>query len=184
MTFSEQVYQVKKVTKKTPVKYWVNRKWITQDMLLKSAPRDQKSIDLVKQRDRKQQIVDFKEEIEKEKIRLAERAKNDARLQALRDADQLMKIREDAVQKLRDKLALKKQEDIEVKKLIDSAEAQFQLEKKFTGKKKEIKYFSQPEKDEDWTPEFEKKKQMKHKKKKKPKKKKQIKKKIDVIDLT
>ena len=78
MTFSEQVYQVKKVTKKTPVKYWVNRKWKTQDMLLKSAPRDQKSIDLVKQRDRKQQIVDFKEEIEKEKVRLEEKRKNDA----------------------------------------------------------------------------------------------------------
>ena len=43
--------------------------------------------------------------MEAEKVRVAEKEANDARLKALRDKDLLMKVREDAVQKLRDKLA-------------------------------------------------------------------------------
>ena len=165
-TFSSEVYQIKGVTKKKiPLKYRVNGRWYTQDMLLKSAPRDKASIDLVKQRDRKQEIVDFKEEIEKEKVRLEKRRINDARLKALRDADQLMKVREDAVKKLREKLAKKKQANLEIDKLIDEAEAEYQKEKQFTGKKKRIKYFEQPEKDEEWTPDMDKPKKKKSTKK-------------------
>ena len=149
------------------MKYRVNGRWYTQDMLLKSAPRDRTSIDLVKQRDRKQEIVDFREEMEAEKVRVAEKEANDARLKALRDKDQLMKVREDAVQKLRDKLAKKKQEDLEIQKLIDEAEAEFQNNNNFKQQMKPIKYFSQPEKDPDWTPETDKPKK-KAKQKKKP----------------
>ena len=121
-------------------------------MLLKSSPRDQKSIELVKERGRKQDVVDLKEEEAREKVRLEKQAENDARLQALRDAGQLMKVRKDAVKKLREKQAKKKADDIEIKKLIDEAEEEYQKEKKFTGKKKPIKFFSQPEKDEDYIP--------------------------------
>ena len=136
LAYSSQVYQIKGVTKrKVPLKYRVNGRWYTQDMLLKSSPRDKASIDLVKQRDRKQEIIDFKEEIEKEKVRLEKRRINDARLKALRDADQLMKVREDAVKRLRERQAQKKKEALEIDKLIDLAEAVYQK------KKKNIRYF-------------------------------------------
>lgn len=53
-TYSEQVYLVKKITKSTPRRYWVNHKWRLQSDLLKSAPRDEISNQLVKSRDKKQ----------------------------------------------------------------------------------------------------------------------------------
>ena len=51
-TYSQAVYIIKKTTKKAvPRKYYVKGKWYLQSDLLKSAPRDEKSIELVKERD-------------------------------------------------------------------------------------------------------------------------------------
>ena len=52
MTFSEKVYVIGKVTKKTtPRKYWVNKKWRLIDSLLKTQPRDAKSMQLILERE-------------------------------------------------------------------------------------------------------------------------------------
>ena len=52
-TYSTQVYIIKKTTKKAvPKKYRVNGRWYLQSDLLKSAPRDKKSIELVDERDK------------------------------------------------------------------------------------------------------------------------------------
>ena len=78
ITYSQQVYVITKVTKRTtPKKYWVNHKWRLQSELLKSAPRDELSVSLVKERDnaqttkakeeRKEHIAKRFDEIQKEK---------------------------------------------------------------------------------------------------------------------
>ena len=81
-TYSEAVYLVKKVTKKAvPRKYYVKGKWWLQSDLLKSAPRDIKSIQLVKERDE-----EFKNKRKKER---QEHDKN--RLQQIREEEALKK---------------------------------------------------------------------------------------------
>ena len=51
-TWSEKVYRVKKVTKKAvPPKFYVNGSWYLKDNLLKTQPRDEKSMVLVLERD-------------------------------------------------------------------------------------------------------------------------------------
>ena len=70
-TYSKAVYIVKKITKKAvPRKYYVNGKWYLQSDLLKSAPRDEKSIELVKERDDEFKNRRKKEREEHEKNRL------------------------------------------------------------------------------------------------------------------
>ena len=58
-SWTERVFVIKKVTKKAvPPKFYVNGRWHTQDALLKSAPRDQKSIASIAKRDREQKEED------------------------------------------------------------------------------------------------------------------------------
>lgn len=60
-TFTERVFIIKKKTKKAvPPKYYVNGKWYLQSSLLKSAPRDVKSQELVDSRSQSQQQEDRK----------------------------------------------------------------------------------------------------------------------------
>lgn len=84
-TYSEAVYLIKKITKKSvPRKYYVKGKWWLQSDLLKSAPRDKKSIALVKERD-----VEFKQKHDKER---KEHEKN--RLAQIKEEERLKKIDE------------------------------------------------------------------------------------------
>ena len=69
-TYGTQVYVIKKTTKKaTPKKYYVNGKWMLQSDLLKSAPRDKKSIQLVEERDKSFTVKRKKEHEEHQKER-------------------------------------------------------------------------------------------------------------------
>ena len=86
-SFSKRVYIVRKVQKATstsPPKYWVNGKWLTQDRLKGTEQEDQKTKDMMNNRDREQNEKDDKEEQkqaeiakENEKKRLAELAKKE-----------------------------------------------------------------------------------------------------------
>ena len=77
MTFTERVFIIKKVTKKAvPPKYYVNGKWYLQSSLLKSAPRDEKSITLVESRNMSQQEEDRKERAEHIEGRMADLVKD------------------------------------------------------------------------------------------------------------
>ena len=51
-----------KITKNTPRKYWVNHKWRTQETLLRSAPRDEVSQQLIEDRDQSQKQKAAKKE--------------------------------------------------------------------------------------------------------------------------
>jgi len=72
-TFTERVFVIKKTTKKAvPPKYYVNGKWYLQSSLLKSAPRDEKSQELVDSRSQSKQQQDRKERAEHIEDRLDE----------------------------------------------------------------------------------------------------------------
>ena len=63
-TWSEKVYVVKRATKKAvPPKFYVNKKWMLKDNLLKTQPRDEKSMTLLLEREVKADIVE--ESVEK-----------------------------------------------------------------------------------------------------------------------
>ena len=62
-TFGATVYKITKKTKTKPTRYFVNGKWYLQASLEKSAPRDEKSNELLKQRDE-----EFKEERDEEHV--------------------------------------------------------------------------------------------------------------------
>ena len=79
-TFSRAVYLVKKITKTTPRKYWVNSRWRTQDVLLLSAPRDEISNQLVEERDMTRKQREKKKEKKHMKARLADVGKPKAGL--------------------------------------------------------------------------------------------------------
>ena len=74
ITFSKRVYIVRKITKTTPRKYWVNAKWYTQDLLLGTEMEDEKSKELIKERDKKQEEEDRKADEKAEKERLEKEA--------------------------------------------------------------------------------------------------------------
>ena len=72
-TFTERVFIIKKTTKKAvPPKYYVNGKWYLQSSLLKSAPRDEKSQELVDSRSQSKQQQDRKERKEHLDSRVSE----------------------------------------------------------------------------------------------------------------
>ena len=88
-TYGERVFIVKKITKKTfPRKYWVDGRWRLQSDLLKSLPRDKKSLDLVEERDdnqknerkreRKEHLEKRFEEVQKEEAKKKEPIAKDA----------------------------------------------------------------------------------------------------------
>jgi hypothetical protein len=62
-TWSEKVYVVKKATKKAvPPKFYVNKKWMLKDNLLKTQPRDEESMTLLLEREVKADILEKEEE--------------------------------------------------------------------------------------------------------------------------
>lgn len=65
-TFSRRVYIIKKVTKSKPFRYWVNSKWLTQDKLKATEAEDEKTKQLVKDRDNAQAEADKKVEEKRE----------------------------------------------------------------------------------------------------------------------
>ena len=75
-TYSKQVYVIEKTTKKSiPVKYRVNKTWMLQSDLLKSAPRDKQSVELVEERDKefkKKQKKEHREHIQKREEEIKE----------------------------------------------------------------------------------------------------------------
>ena len=72
-TYGEMVYLVKKKTKKAvPTKYWVGGKWYLQSSLVKSAPRDEESLQLVEERDEEFKKERGKKHTEKMKERVDE----------------------------------------------------------------------------------------------------------------
>ena len=85
-TYGERVFVVKKTTKKAvPAKFRVNGKWYLQSDLVKSAPRDEKSLELVQERDeefkqkRKKELVEHIDKREKEIIVEEKKKKADKR---------------------------------------------------------------------------------------------------------
>jgi hypothetical protein len=153
-SWTERVFVIKKVTKKAvPPKFYVNGRWHTQDTLLKSAPRDQKSIALIAKRDQDQKEEDARVRVEEDKKREAQFAKDEARKNKLRDEDKITRVRSANARKVREKIAARKRKDEEAGRQIEAAEEAFQKKRKGRKKPKRRKrYFSQPDKDEEWVP--------------------------------
>lgn len=68
LNYGKQVYQITKKTKTNPTKYRVNKKWVTIDKVIKSAPRDKESETLIKERkdEEKKEDIQFIEKRDKE----------------------------------------------------------------------------------------------------------------------
>jgi hypothetical protein len=68
MTYTAQVYKIEKRTqgKRSSVKYRVNKRWYTQDKLLKSTTRDLESERIIKEKDEEQKQRDAEEEKKEE----------------------------------------------------------------------------------------------------------------------
>ena len=131
-TWSKEVYVVKKKTKTTtPTKYFVNRKWLLIDSLLKSAPRDKESDKLMETRTKQQDEADKKQDEADKKKRDAERIAEDKRKGLLRAAGKIMKVRDSS--RIREKIERRRKEEAEKDKLIELAELQYQ---KYKGQKK------------------------------------------------
>jgi hypothetical protein len=63
LTFSKRVYKITKATQQSlPQKYYVNRKWYTANVLLKTEAEDPKSVALVNRREKAQKDADEKEQ--------------------------------------------------------------------------------------------------------------------------
>jgi hypothetical protein len=63
LTFSKRVYKITKATQQSlPQKYYVNRKWYTANVLLKTEEVDAKSVELVNKREKAQKDADEKEQ--------------------------------------------------------------------------------------------------------------------------
>ena len=86
MLWSQKVYVITGKTKRTPTKYRVGKKWTIKSMLLKSAPVDKKSEEIIAKRtenseSRKKaaQIAKFKEiETRNEQLKTAKRPRRPA----------------------------------------------------------------------------------------------------------
>jgi hypothetical protein len=159
------------------------------DKLLKSAPRDKKSLQIIEDRDEEQKTMDRAEKERSDAEHQKKQADDEKRIAALKKSKQLS-TRMDAAKKLRAKMKARQQADDELKKMLDDDQQEFEKEQiakgKVIRKKKRVKYFKQKwgfnQDDEDWVPEPKKKLKSEPKKKKKLMKPKP--KKIPVIDLT
>ena len=83
MTYSTQLYVVKRKTKKAvPPKYWVNKKWRLVESLLKTEPRDEKTDELILTRevkdDEDEKSADVKHEKKRDKEVAADNKRKDA----------------------------------------------------------------------------------------------------------
>ena len=146
ITFSNQVYTIDRRTKKLPHKYYIKpkRKWFLADKLLKSAPRDEKSKELIAQRDDEQKIDDDREEKRQDEDRKKKQLENDKRVEELKQTGKLRRTRRGAAEKLRAKLKAQKEQEKMLDELLASP--------KKKGKRKRKKYFKQKNDDEEWVP--------------------------------
>jgi hypothetical protein len=152
-SWTERVFVIKKVTKKAvPPKFYVNGKWHTQDTLLKSAPRDQKSIELIATRDKEQKEEDDRVRGEEDKKRNEQFVKDEARKKKLREEGKITKLRTGNARKVREKMAARKRKDEEAGRIIEELEQEYQKKRKGRKKPKRRKRFSQADKDDEWLP--------------------------------
>ena len=79
-TFSKRVYVVRKITGTTPRKYWVNRKWLTIDKLLGTEQEDEKTNEMVVNRDKEQSDAD---KVEEDKAKVVAAKKEEERLKEM-----------------------------------------------------------------------------------------------------
>ena len=167
-TYSAEVYVIKKKTKTTtPAKYYVNKRWLTIDSLLKSAPRDQESNQLIEERTKKQTEADKKKEEEEDKKLAAQREAEEKRKAELRKGGKLMRLRSSS--RIREKIQKRKEEQKRQDELIEAAEQEYQKKRGPSKKPKRVKYFKQAaEEDEEWTPDSDKPKKKKKRKPRRP----------------
>jgi hypothetical protein len=91
--------------------------------------------------------------VEEDKKREAQFAKDEARKNKLRDEDKITRVRSANARKVREKIAARKRKDEEAGRQIEAAEEAFQKKRKGRKKPRRRKrYFSQPDKDEEWVP--------------------------------
>ena len=154
MTYSAEVYVIKKRTKSVPYRYWLGRgvgRWINGDLLLKTKSRDKVSDKLIESRDETQKAADKAEKKRQQEEADKEREANRKRLAKKKGVKPSMKKSEDNIKKIR--AAEKRGEEID--RQIE--EAQREYEKKHNMKKpakrKHIKVKGWKPKDEDYVPE-------------------------------
>jgi hypothetical protein len=100
MLWSKKVYRISAKTKKKPSKYRVGKKWILTGSLLKVRPTDEKSEQIIKNRDIKQQAKKDKEAAEHFKQR-----EKEIKIAKEKKAKQLKKIEERVFHKPAKKIA-------------------------------------------------------------------------------
>ena len=146
-TYSRQVYIIEKITKKaTPRKYYVNKKWYTQDKLLKSSPRDEISNELVEERDMSekqkkakaekkhiQKRYDAIEKKEPARRRSKREAADEARVVMLERQEALAKVDNDLVE---EEIEDEKKEIAKDKEQLKKAEKKLGIERKTPPKQK------------------------------------------------
>jgi hypothetical protein len=159
-TFTNRVYKIDRRTKKLPFKYWIKsdkRKWYLADSLLKSAPRDEISQELIAQRDEEQKTEDRAEKERSDAEWKKKQIADDKRIAALKKVGKLG-TRKDAAKKLRAKMKARQQSDEEFEKMLADDQKVYEKEQKAKGKvirkKKRKKYFQQKwgKDDEEWVP--------------------------------
>ena len=154
-TYSSKVYVIKTKTKKAvPPKYRVNGKWYLQSSLLKSAPRDEVSNELVENRteenrksakkERKQQIVERVDEIIKKKSgRPKRRAAQTAKILGVYDKEFQAQV-DDNLDTIEEGKELQKQEaPLAAHRKAKKAAQQKQEDKMSEKAKKYIRYLTQ-----------------------------------------
>jgi hypothetical protein len=159
-TFTTRVYKIEGRTKKLPHKYYIKsdkRKWYLADSLLKSAPRDEKSLKLIEERDEEQKTDDRAEKERSDAERKKQQIEDDKRIAALKKAGKLG-TRQDAAKKLRAKMKAR-QTDEEFEKMLEDDQKEYEKEQKAKGKvlrkKKRANVFQQKwgrEGEEEWVP--------------------------------
>jgi hypothetical protein len=124
---------------------------------LKSAPRDEKSLKLIEERDEEQKTDDRAEKERSDAERKKQQIEDDKRIAALKKAGKLG-TRQDAAKKLRAKMKAR-QTDEEFEKMLEDDQKEYEKEQKAKGKvlrkKKRANVFQQKwgrEGEEEWVP--------------------------------
>ena len=125
MAYSAQVFQIQKRTQGTrrdqPIKYRVNKKWFTQDKLLKSAKRDQISEQIIQDRDaaedEKEEKAEAKQEVDEEKRFSAWEIRKEQEIAA----GTRRRTRSGASARLKEKLRKQREEGKRLDKLLGGA---------------------------------------------------------------
>ena len=123
LAYTARVFKIEKRTqgkrRGQPIKYRVNKKWYTQDKLIKSAPRDQISERIIEERD----DAEDEKDSSAEKKRVAEQKDRDFAL-ALQKEEQIKagtrrQTRSGAAKNLKEKLRKQKEEGERIDRLLD-----------------------------------------------------------------